>query len=305
MIKLKTLSFLAIFSLATIFNTASAQFGGLLNKVKDEVVDKVEDRVTDAIAERIANEIANRAVRSVNSVMDSIFKEKYEKDTLNFEGLSRSYEDFLGAMNEAANLPAAYNFDMTLEIEMTDYDGEKNKMNMLLSKTEGIFGVEQIDKKNKSNLVIIDLDNDIVSIYDEKAKTVQALPNMMMLGKGLAQTSMEETYTEFNFERTSQTKKVAGYQTVLYKSSTEEEDTDSYLAESFPITYENTFKKFGQDFIPQYYLDQMEEAKGFMLLSESEFKSTNKKSKWETKKVKEESIKIDNSKYTKSSMTGQ
>jgi len=305
MIKSKLFSFLSIFLIAGLFTSATAQFGGLIDKVKREVANEVEDRVTDAVADRIAREIADRAVRSVNTVMDSIFKENYKQDSINYGELSRSYEEFLGAMNEAANLPESYNFDVQLEIEMTDYDGEKNKMEMLLSQTQSIFGIEQVDKKNKSNLMIIDLENDIVSIYDEKNKTVQALPNMMMLGKSLAKASMEETFEEIKFERTSKTKKVAGYQTVMYRTETEDETSETYLAESFPITYENTFKKFGEDFVPQHYLEQMEKANGFMLLSESEFKSTKKKSKWETKKVKEEKFTIDNSKYTKTNMGGQ
>ena len=160
----------------------NAQIGRLLDRMKDELVQDLEREVTDAITERLADEIANRAVRKVNTVLDSMFQSSYENDTLNYGELARSYDGFLTAMNESADLPDDYRFDILLEVEITDYDNAVSSMNMMLSKSQSIVGIEQINDGEKSDIVIVDLENDIVAIYNIKEKRVQALPNMMMMG---------------------------------------------------------------------------------------------------------------------------
>lgn len=299
---MQNLKLTILFPMLLLLSThVNAQFGRLIERVKDEIGDEITREVTDAVAERIADEIANRAVKKVDNVLDSMFQSTYEKDSIDYEGLSRSYGDFLNAMNETADLPDQYQFDILLEIEMTDYNKSKSTMNMLLSKNQSIIGMEQVDQGEKSDIVVIDLENDIVAVYNMKEKVVQALPNMMSLGATLVQASNEDM-TDFKFERTSQTKRILGYNTTMFKSETDKETSDVYLAENFPINWKDIYTGRMISFLPEHYVQQMESVNGFMLYSETSYKSNGKTSRWETKNITEDAFIFDNTEFVKSSM---
>lgn len=295
-----------LFGLIFCFSATSSysQFGNILGDIAkdvvDDVVDDVSDEVKAEITRRISKEITRRIMKSVNRSLDSLFKESYKQDSLDRNDPNWTYPDFLATMNANAELPDAYHFDIKMLIEMEDYNKEKSKFEWLLSKTEPIFALRQLDKKNKSELVVIDGKSDIIAIYNEEENTVQALAGMMSLAKAMSHNPPEDLMA-INLTRKGKGKKVAGYHTILYTSETEDENVDTNIAEDFPVNWKNTVGLLASDFVSANYKEQMEDVSGFMLRSESEFKSNGQKSKWDTKKVDIKKITIDNNSYTKAS----
>jgi hypothetical protein len=292
--KNKSLFFLVI--IITLISTISLD-AQLFGKIVDRTKNKIENKVENAIADRIAEEISNRAVRKVDQVFDSMFQQSYEADSADWADLGKSYGDFLTEMNKAANLPASYQFDVELEIEVEDYNKEKTKMNMMLSNTKGIFGIRQLDD-GAYQTIVVDTEQDIVALYNEQKKTVQALPNMMKFAGAMVKS--QTIKNEFvALEKTSKTKKSLGYVCQEWKGENEKEKVKAYMAEDFPISWNESFGTMMKDFMPKDYQENMMKVKGFLLESENVLKEGNKKSKWKTKKVILDVAVIDNSTYKK------
>ena len=286
--------FSLILFMTSTYTSLNAQiFDKIANRTRDKLVNQVENKIAD----RIAQEIASRAVRKVDQVFDSLFQESYKSDSASYADLGKSYGDFLVEMNKAADLPPSYQFDVELEIEVEDYDKKKTKMNMLLSKSKGIFGIRQLEE-GAYQTIVIDTDKDIIAMYNEEKKTVQALPNMMKFASAFVNNEeMEEKFVML--EKTSTTKNVVGYVCQEWKGENEEEKIKAYMAEDFPISWNESFGTMMKDFMPKDYQENMKKVKGFILESENTIKKGNKKSKWKTKNVKLDVATIDNSTYAK------
>lgn len=276
------------------FTFTQAQF---LNRIKDRAKDKISQKLEDKVVEAISDEIARAAMKPINKAIDDMLKERYQQDSINGK-TDRDYGSFTKAFLRPVNLPDSYTFDITLECETKDYDGDKSKMEMLMTKDGSAIGFVQFND-DKRTLMVFDTKNDLMAVYDEDKKKVQGLPSMLSLAGVLAASSMDEDAYQMTMEKSGKTKKILGYNCDEWKIEDQETTTTAYVAEDFPISWKESFGPFLRQMLPTTQRDQMPE--GMTLISESKTKAKNKKSKFEVKKVIEEPFTINNKEYSQES----
>ncbi len=296
---MKTLKNLCILLILSVFCIPiHAQFGGLGKKIMNKTADKLERKIENEVAERVANEIASRAMRPINTVLDSIFK----AEKVNWEEMGKSMEDFAANMDRTADLPASYSFDFVVDIEMKDYDKNKHKMEMYLSKDNNYFGMRNPDDGDRKNdIVVMDFEKGITGMFREVdgKKEVMALPNMTEMGMAIAVAAIdEEEFSDFEFKKTGKTKNIHGYECHEYVGETEDEEMKGYIAHDFPVDMMSVFGEASKQFMPKNLTDITEEMKGLTMKSESKFKN-GKKSTWEVKKINDDGHTLQISDYKK------
>lgn len=263
-------------------------FGRIVDRAKDKISNKLEDKVV----ERISEEIARAAMKPIDNAIDDMLKERHAQDSINGK-TDVDYGEFVNAFLKPVNLPDSYTFDMTLECETKDYDGDKTDMEMLLTKDGSAIGFVQFENGERITMVF-DTKNDIMAVYNEEEKKVQGMPSMLSLAGAMASSQEEDAY-EMSFDKTGKTKKVAGYECDEWEIDDEETTTKALVAEDFPIEWKESFGPFLKQLLPTTQRDQM--PKGMTLKSESKTKSKNKKSKFEVKKVIDSAMTINNKDY--------
>lgn len=278
-----------------------AQFGRVLDMTTRSVQRKVEDK----IVEKLADEIAKQIYKPIDKSIDEMMKEKYQDSTgqedVDWEKAGKAYGDFLAGMNASAgNIADVYTFDLVNDLEIIDEDGKKNQMQMFFSKTEPIIGIKTFDKK-QSSLVIMDMKKDLFVLYteDEKGnKKGQALPSMMNLVASFSKTS-EEDQKEPKIKNLGPGKSYAGYATTGYEVESEDYISKIYVAEKYPIEWNETFGQFMKKFAPAQSNSSYEKIKGMTMHTET--KSVKPKSKASTStvtKVSTEKVAIKKADYT-------
>jgi hypothetical protein len=254
--------------------------------------------------------IARKAMQSLESAFDKMVREAMESDSTYrndgsvpdsvYYSAGQKYGEFLRGMNQAADLPPSYDFDISMRVET--YHGKEKPKEMLMHFAQGkaIIGIEQMDGKDKT-LMIVDMDKDVVVMYEEKQngkKTAQALPNMMGLAGAMARNNSNREDEPFTFKATGKTKMVAGYKTKEYKASSKTEEMEIYFSEDVPIDWKSTYGAMIKKVAPTTFRSGTENMKGMALESHT---TDKKKPKTEyfytTKEVIKKPFKIDNSAY--------
>lgn len=275
--------------------SSSAQ---LLGKLKDATMRKIEQRIEDKIVEELSEELARRAMKPVDKAFDDFLRASYEKDSgeemssEEFDSLmnstSSAYADFLVALNENADIPEEYNFDIGLDIETREESKEVMKTRMLFAKGASYIGFKQ-DDSEEDIIIVMDSENDLFVMYNLTQGAAQAVPSMFSLSKGLATAYMdEEEYALKYFDATGKTKKVQGYTCSEFKGETNSQKFTAYFTDELPIDWTDNFGKMVTSMAPRTYNKEYEKATGVLMKSESQDLETKKKTKWEVKNVSEE-----------------
>jgi len=279
----------------------------ILGRATQRAVRQFERRIEEKLIGAIADEIARQAFRPVEEAIDSILREKYQdsinREEVDWELMAESYAAFLNGLNEAANLPEQYEFDIRMDIEAVDYDGKKSKSIMFFSESSSIIGIEnELSSDKEKQLVVIDIKEDLIVLYTTDkngTKTAQAVPSMIkLLSKMAPQNDTQSDEGEWKITKTGKTRTIAGYKTTQYKGDTEEEFIEFYASENFPITWQSSFGPYLEQFAPQAFTNRNEDIAGMVMQSTNIKKSdSSKKSSWETTFVEKKQVIIKNSDY--------
>ena len=290
------LIFTLITSLTITFAHAQI-FGRIVDRAKDKISNEIEERVV----ERISEEIARAAMKPIDNAIDDMLKERHQQDSINGK-TDVDYGEFLNTFLKPVELPDSYTFDMVLECETKDYDGDKSKMEMLLTKDGSAIGFVQFENDNRT-MMIFDTKNDVMAVYNEEEKKVQGMPSMLSIAGAMASAHSEEDAYEVTIEKTGKTKKVAGYECEEWEIDDEETTTKALVAADFPIEWKESFGPFIKQILPTTQRDKMPD--GMTLKSESKTKAKNKKSRFEVKKVIDDPLTVNNQDYTQETYSGE
>lgn len=293
--------FLFLIIFATSITSVEAQ---LFKKLQNRVQDKIEQRLEDKVVEELSEEIARRAMKPIDNAFDEMFRRSYkeqygkEYDDSEYEGdpekQAEMMQAILGGMYGNVELPESYNFEHTIDIAVTDFGEKKShSMRMLVAPTQNVFAMEQEDG-NKEVTMVFDFDNDKVVMFNEKDKTVMALPNVMKMAGAFAKVEMEKEMSKpFKFEKINKTKKVAGYQSQGYKYEADEDKGEFFVTTTLPFDWKDTFGSILEEMSPNFYKEHPEyDIKGMLMYSETKRAEDGKKSKWEVKKVSSKDFKL-------------
>lgn len=278
--------FIYCFLMLTTFNM-NAQFGNIMNRVAD----RVGDRIADKVAEAIADEIIKKTFKPVNESADEALKKSFEDslgtEEVDYNKMGKAYGEFLSGMNGAyEKMPAAYEFDIINDIEVTD--GKKiTQTKMYFTKTGDHIGYETEQKSEKS-LVVYDVKNDIMVMYttDKKGKKKgQVLPSMVKFAASMANDKIEEEMADIKVKKSGGTKSFAGYKCEGYEVITESMTNQVYIAKDFPINQMDAYGKFLAQFTPSASNYDKSLSQGLVMFSESKDKKSGDYSIYEVKKV--------------------
>jgi hypothetical protein len=289
------------------FHQLNAQiFGGIMNEAKRKLERKIEDKIIQAVSD----ELVKRAFRPVEQSIDSLLREKYQDsiaqgDDVDWEKVGTAYGEFLNGMNKAVDLPDKYTFDVTQEIEITDYDKKKNNIKLHYSKKDTILAMENIDDEKSKSIVVIDIAKDAMIMYtiDKKGKkTGQVVPSVLKFTQSISSASTKNTkddLSDFKVQKTGKSKKIAGYNSDEYKGNSSKEEITMYLSTNFPINTQKTMQAYLSKLAPPSYNENMTYSlNGIMLESENmRLDEKGEKTTWKTKKISEKSFDIVNIDY--------
>lgn len=267
-------------------------------------MDKLEDKVEDKLIEELSEEIARRAFRPIDDAMDDMLRSTYEGENggeVDWNKAGQDYANFLSGLNEAANVPASYEFNIEMEIEMKDGEKEKHTAIYYFSGQKSIMGIKQLDGDTE-NLMVIDSENDVLILYTEEngKKKAQAVPSAMKMAGNILKMNQEEMkMPEYEVEKTGKTKKYAGYKCDEYKLKSQEDEIKMYVAGEFPVSFKTTFGELSKNFLPENYNKSFAQIEDGMVMFSQYKDKENKKynSTFEVKKVNEKSTVINNSEY--------
>jgi|GEM_PF-512767 len=295
-----TFFILALLCIYTFTIPLNAQ--GFLNKLADKAIDRTMQKAEDKLVDQLAEKIANQAVKPINSFIDSLFIESYEKESGEKYDPDNSAKmaDALSSMFGTVQLPDMYEFDYTMDIEVKDFGERKaNKMKLFVCKDKAYFGMEQ-EQNNKKMLIVFDNVNSAMVTYDFEKNESMAIPLNSKFMTVLGEKAMEEEVAKQNLkvEETSKTKKIIGFNSKKFLYKTDESDSEVYISTEVPFSWDDSFGSMMTQFAPNFYKNNPEHrVDGMMLQAESKRKKDGKKSEWKTKKLKEEKVILNNSDF--------
>ncbi len=287
--------------IAFVFSSGlNAQF---FDRLKKRTQDKLERKAEQKLVEELSEEIARRAFRPIEKAMDDMLRSSYEESekeagrSVDWEKAGESYAQFLGGMNQAANVPPSYDFKTKIDVAITDYDKKKSKISYLFSDNSKIMGIVSYDKGDKS-MVVMDTENDAMVIYAYKdgKTTAQAIPAFTTMLGGMAAMSDEKVFdeNEFKVTKTGKTKKILGYQCDEYIFEDKDTEGKGYMTNELDVDLKQFLSGF-ENMMPLDYKNQVNNMSGMLLQSETKMKQNKKKKMtWKTVKIDEETITFDN-----------
>ena len=293
-----------IVSLIIVATSISSVQAQLFKKLQNRVQTKMEQKVEDKLVEELSEEITRRAMKPIDNAFEemfrSSFKEQYGKeyDDSEYDGDPEKQAEMMaaimGSMYGNVELPESYDFQHILDIAVTDFGEKKsNDLRMLVAPDQNVFAMEQKDGK-KEVIMVFDIENDKVVMFNQHDKTVMALPNVMKMAGAFAKVEMEKEMSKpFKFEKINKSKKVAGYQSQGYKYEADEDKGEFFLTTSLPFDWQDTFGSILEQMSPNFYKEHPEyDIKGMLMYSETKRAEDGKKSKWEVKKVSSDELKL-------------
>lgn len=273
----------------------------LMGRIMDRARQKVERKLEDKIIEEVSEEITRRAYRPFEKAVDDALRQKYS-DSLNngepvdWEKMGEAYSAFLSGLNKTATIPEQYNFDLTQEVEIIDYNKQRSFIKLHYSKDAPIMGMENTENDNAQQLIVMDMKYDVLVIFttDKKGKkTGQAVPGLLAFSSSLTKNISEDSTLTVKIQKTGKTKKIFGYECDEYSGENQDEWVTVYVAKGFPAEYLSVYSAYLQKFAPPAYLENNKAISGMLLQSENIRKDdAGKRFQWNTKKTVEKSFVI-------------
>ncbi len=295
---------LLLFSLIFICSSIDAQ--GILKRLGDRTMDKIQRKAEDKLVDELSEKLANEAVKPIDSFMDSLFAASYEQETgekydpNNRAKMSEALNSFLGT----AEIPDSYEFEYWVEIELKDFGSKKSeKMVMLVSKSQPIFGIEQ-NNDGKEMRIIFDNANEAMVSYDLEKDELIAIPlnaNMMTAFSSMSDYN-EEYDLNLKFEKLNKSKTILGYKCEGMRVTSDESKSDAYVSDEVPFSWDDSFGTMLKQFAPHFYQENEEyQIDGMLMEAKTTRLDDDKKSEWKTKKIEEKATTINNGDYKRTS----
>lgn len=280
---------------------------GQFDRILKRTGQKLEHEIERMAVEKASDIIARQIAKKMEESFDEWLREAAEKDTsFHYEEgdssayrMGRAYGDFLRGMNDAADLPPSYHFDIQLLVEIQQGKEDPEQMLMLFSKSEPVFAMQTSSGKDQTQIILMDIERDATVLYTEEdgKKSGQAIPSF----SSLAGAGNQELEREFHFSPTGKTEKIAGYHCKGYEGYSVEHAFEFWNTDDLDINWNESFAAIMEKFGGSSYAENYKELKGVTLKSLSWEKSDKKKkdvTRWETLEVITKAYEIVNADYS-------
>ena len=292
---MKTKIFVLLFATLFLSIDSNAQ---LLNRVLKSTKNRVIRRGEDMLVDKASEALSRAIMRKLNQKVDQYLQKEYARQdsVARANGEPAAYPDysgFLKSMNKSADVPASYDFDLQMEIVMSEKGKKDQNLTYYFSKKQACFAMVTED-----NTVLLDNDNGLMVIYKEEngVKTASALPNMMNLAGTLTRSQIDSE--QLKVRKTGKSKKIAGYHSEEYEQIRGKEKTMSYVTTEIDYNWPAAFGSMMKSFLSEDELNEIAKQKGMWMASYLYSKKGKLKSSIETKAVKMQKISINNKEYS-------
>lgn len=289
-----------ILSLA--FQSGYSQLDNLLRKTSRKLSDRIEQMAVEKLSDIIAQKAAEKVEKSFDAWLQEAIEQdtSYNPDDSTYYRAGAAYAQFLKGMNDAADLPPEYTFDLNMLTGIKSEGEDPETVRMFYSTQSAVFAMQTATSEKRTQIILIDAENDATVMYTHEGdkKTAQALPNFMKLAGSMAGQSAEEqlsyTVTPLN-KRT----KVAGYKCDGYELTNDEYRMETWLTDELGVDWRRHYGVLMEKFAPGEYDGAFEELDGLALRSE-QFSAENGKliTSIEALEVNREETVITNADYT-------
>ena len=275
----------------------------ILRNIGRKVQDNLARAVENMVVEKVSDAIVNAAMRPIEKSFDEMLRAAFEADSIYYstdpayrDSLRfRSFEVYMESLNNLADVPDQYVFDLSLTY-LIEYEKESNNYKIYLSKDLKLMAMEQ----EKSGIVVMDFERDVNVIYTEDEKGVkraQAVPSMLKLAASYVKTQNEAENQNFSLTKNGKTKTILGYSCEGYLAVTDETETEFYHAPNFPVSWGEAYLNAVSSFAPMTAKKEYGEMSGMVLESTSKEKKSGKMTLMKVTDYSEKSWIINNSDY--------
>ena len=246
-----------------------------------------------------ASEALSRAImRRVNREVDKVFREEYERqDSIaKANGEPAAYPDysgFLKSMNQSDKVPASYDFDLQMEMVLSEKGKDDQELTYYFSKSKAYFAMV-----TEESTVLLDNENGLMVMYQEKdgVKSANALPNMMDFAGAMVKNQTKED-GKLSMRKTGKSKKIAGYLCEEYEQIRGKEKTMSFVTTQIDYNWPDAFGNMMKKFMDEDDLKEVSKVDGMWMASYQYNKKGKLKSSIVAKAVKMQKISINNADY--------
>lgn len=300
--KLITKGALIVLCLVAFSSNSDAQFDRLLRKTTNKLANEVERMAIEKISDVIAQKAAERIEQEFDKMLQQAIKDdstKYNRDSA-YYAMGSSYGAFLQGLNDAADLPESYVFDLNILVDMkTKADEKPEPMRYYYSTSEAIIGIQTAKSETDWQFILMDLENDVTVMYqhDGEKKTAQAIPNMMKLAAGMGEPQSKDE-KEFSITPISGKERIAGYKCEGYKGTDGERSFETWMTDALGLDMKDTYGKMMQQFgATESYQSTWKNMSGAVLKSESYDEKGNLTTSMVAKEVGKKTFTVTNSDY--------
>ena len=298
-------TFLACVALLLSPMDSDAQLDRLINRTTSKLSREIERMAVEKISDVIAEKAAQRIESEFDKLLMAAMEEDsatYDRDSAYYEMGSR-YAAFLDGLNDAADLPESYTFDLDILYEMSQNDDDPENIRYYFSRSEPIFGMQTATSAEDWQFIVIDVGNDVTVMYRHEGdkKTAQAIPNMMKLAGGLAKSTNENLEEEFDYDvrKTGKKERIAGYRCEHWEGSNNQDKRfEAYMTRDLEVDWKSTMGEVMQNFSGSSAFQENWEGMEGMVLKSMSFEEGEQISSMEAKEIGRKSFTVVNSEYS-------
>jgi Domain of unknown function (DUF4412) len=301
--RILTKSAIIVLCIVAITANSDAQINRLMRATTNKLANELERMAIEKISDVIAQKAAERIEREFDKMLQQAMKDdstKYNRDSA-YYALGSSYAAFVQGLNDAADLPESYVFDLNVLVDVkSGNNGKAESMRYYYSTSDAIIGVQTAKSETNWQFLIMDLTNDVTVMYqhDGDKKTAQALPNMMKLAAGLSGSNIEEKQ-EYRVTPLKGKQRIAGYKCDGFEGTNGDVKFEAWLTDALDVNMKETYSKMVQQFgSSDAYLSAWEDMSGMVLKSEAYNEKGELISSMLAKEVGKRTFTIKNADYT-------
>jgi len=250
---------------------SNAQFFKKLKK-------KAENAVERTVTRRAEREVEKSTDRALDSVIDApkSKKDKKSKKKKKDQGFNP-----MSMMGGPVDYLDSYSFPLSVTMEIQEGNKASKKQTMLQFYTKEAFGMKDPES---TQITIMDFKNQSALMLNPKDKTGQAV-SLKFMSKMMKDVDLDETANDgdaVSFEKTGNSKQIAGYLSYEYRIVTEEGTMNIWFAPEVPFNYKDYMEGFSKLFGKKFqgaWDNSFWDTYGFMMEGEN----FNKKGKLESK----------------------
>ena len=278
-----------------------------LNSLLDRTTRKLTRELENMAVEKISDVIAQKAAEAIEKEFDKLLMEAMKEDSATYDrdsayyALGNSYGQFLQGLNDAADIPEAYTFDLDILYEVRSENEKPEQMRYFFSSSEPIMGIQTAKSETNWQFVVIEVGNDVTVLYqhDGDKKSAQAIPNMMKLAGNLSQSQQGEIAGEFDYEinKLPGKKRVAGYKCEGWEGKGDGKRFETWMTDELGVDWKQTFGEMVSQFAGNAnYQQSWSGMEGMVMMSEN-YEQEKLISAMEAKEVGKKETKFVNADY--------